>query len=408
MIIGFGNNVVSALASDITSTQTSIPVMPGTGSAFSGLLSTDMNNESTSHGIYAKVTITDAEESVFEVCHLTAVSGDTLTVVRGQEGTTAKSWSLNDKIANFATRGSENAFVQVEQLQAGDYTSAIASGTENALVIDLPSTYQNNGSTDWDLRIPLLVTPTLTNTGAATLQVTMGGRVLGNFPLYKGNKASLLAGDIVAGIPFCCVLDSTKVFFVIINAATDYGSYLEISKNLAEIANNGEEAQSETRQNIGLGDIATHNSSEFMPSTYTAPVTSVNGKIGDVTLSADDVHALPDTYTPPPPDLSAYLTTATANSTYQKINSASKASNGWFKDSNTGMIFQWGIVSGGGSGVNINFPLAFTSSCTNVQATHHRSGAADYCPSVNNYNTMNATIDTDNNAGTIFWYAIGY
>lgn len=31
MILGFGNNVVSALAGDITTIQTDIPVMPGTG-----------------------------------------------------------------------------------------------------------------------------------------------------------------------------------------------------------------------------------------------------------------------------------------------------------------------------------------------------------------------------------------
>ncbi|EPI9148584.1 gp53-like domain-containing protein [Salmonella enterica subsp. enterica] len=80
----------------------------------------------------------------------------------------------------------------------------------------------------------------------------------------------------------------------------------------------------------------------------------------------------------------------------------------WFRDSNTGIITQWGIVSDGGGGVNINFSIAFLSSCTNVQATHHRSGAADYCPSVNSYSTTNATIDTDNNAGTILWYVTGY
>lgn len=90
----------------------------GAGALFSGLLTYDYANDSNPLKVYAKITLTDAKETVFEVCHLTAVNNDMLTVVRGQEGTAAKGWSLNDVIANFATRGSENQFVQIEQLQS--------------------------------------------------------------------------------------------------------------------------------------------------------------------------------------------------------------------------------------------------------------------------------------------------
>ncbi|MGT3282540.1 phage tail protein, partial [Yersinia enterocolitica] len=111
MIIGFGNNVVSSLASDITASQIRIAVMPGMGKIFQKLLTTDISNDSISHNIYAKITLTDSQQSVYEICHLIGVSQDILTVVRGQEGTTAKGWSLNDVVANFATRGSEQHFV---------------------------------------------------------------------------------------------------------------------------------------------------------------------------------------------------------------------------------------------------------------------------------------------------------
>ncbi|ELS4260383.1 hypothetical protein R5K90_002174 [Salmonella enterica] len=56
-----------------------------------------------------------------------------------------------------------------------------------------------------------------------------------------------------------------------------------------------------------------------LPDTYTppaAPVSSVNGKTGAVTLAAADVHALPDTYVPPAPDLSGYETIADANARF--------------------------------------------------------------------------------------------
>lgn len=222
MITGFGNNVVSTLAADITAGQTTIQVMPGTGAKFAGLLSSDYANASNPLQMYGKITLTDAKETVFEICHLTSVNNDVLTVVRGQEGTAAKGWALNDVIANFATRGSENQFVQIEQLQSGQYISGVAGGTANALTIELPATYFVNGATDWVLRTPIVIYPTQNNTGASTLQLTMGGRVLGTFKLYKGNKAELVANDILKDTGLVCLLDNTKTFFSVMNPGAIY------------------------------------------------------------------------------------------------------------------------------------------------------------------------------------------
>ncbi|EBA5794674.1 tail fiber protein [Salmonella enterica] len=239
MIIGFGNNVVSSLAADITASQTTIQVMPGAGAMFANLLTSDYANSSNPLKTYAKITLTDAKETVFEVCHLTTVNNDMLTVIRGQEGTTAKGWSLNDVIANFATRGSENQFVQIEELQSGHYVAGVAGGTENNLTLELPATYFVNGGADWTLRTPLVVIPALNNTGASTLQLTMGGRVLGIFPLYKGNKAELSANDIIKDAPVLCVLDNTKTYFSVLNPLEIYlGSrYLQKDQNGADIPN---------------------------------------------------------------------------------------------------------------------------------------------------------------------------
>ncbi|EKD7514182.1 tail fiber protein [Salmonella enterica] len=237
MIIGFGNNVVSSLAADITASQTTIQVMPGAGAMFANLLTSDYANSSNPLKTYAKITLTDAKETVFEVCHLTTVNNDMLTVIRGQEGTTAKGWSLNDVIANFATRGSENQFVQIEELQSGHYVAGVAGGTENNLTLELPATYFVNGGADWTLRTPLVVIPALNNTGASTLQLTMGGRVLGIFPLYKGNKSELSANDIIKDAPVLCVLDNTKTYFSVLNPLEIYlGSrYLQKDQNLSDV-----------------------------------------------------------------------------------------------------------------------------------------------------------------------------
>ncbi|WP_105491602.1 phage tail protein [Escherichia coli] len=225
MILGFGNNVVSALAGDITTIQTDIPVMPGTGAKFAKLLSADFENKSNGQRVYAKITLTDNKESAFEICHLVSVRGDVLKVIRGQEGTTAKGWSLNDVVANFATRGSENYFVQIAQLQSGHYIAGVAGGTANTLTLELPSTFFVNEGTDWTLRTPIIVFPVQNNTNAATLQLTLGGKVLGTFPLYKGNKSELVANDIIKGIPLICLLDSEKGYFSVINPGNIYSDF---------------------------------------------------------------------------------------------------------------------------------------------------------------------------------------
>ncbi|HFV9294930.1 TPA: hypothetical protein ACIAIE_004821 [Serratia fonticola] len=238
MIIGFGNNVVSSLAADITANQTTIQVMPGTGARFAGLLTYDYANSSNILKTYAKITLTDAKETVFEVCHLISVSNDMLTVVRGQEDTTAKGWSTNDVIANFATRGSENQFVQIEQLQSGHYTSAVAGGTANGLTLALPATYFLNGSTDWALKTPILIYPTLNNTGASTLQLTMSGRMMGNYPLVKGSNTALREGDIVAKNPFLAVFNADQGRFIVLNPTTDVGSVRTVNSIGPDVGGN--------------------------------------------------------------------------------------------------------------------------------------------------------------------------
>ncbi|ENS4232278.1 hypothetical protein ACE07J_004225 [Salmonella enterica] len=317
MIIGFGNNVVSSLAADITASQTTIQVIPGAGAMFANLLTSDYANSSNPLKTYAKITLTDAKETVFEVCHLTAVNNDMLTVIRGQEGTTAKGWSLNDVIANFATRGSENQFVQIEELQSGHYVAGVAGGTENNLTLELPATYFVNGGVDWTLRTPLVVIPALNNTGASTLQLTMGGRVLGIFPLYKGNKAELSANDIIKDAPVLCVLDNTKTYFSVLNPLEIYlGSrYLQKDQNLSDVPDKAKgrsslEVYSKTEsdenymaksqcgadipnkplfvQNLGLGETI-NLAKNAVPATR-----RVNNKplSGDINLWASDVKAI--------------------------------------------------------------------------------------------------------------------
>lgn len=225
MRTGFGNNVKGALASDISALQTSIPVMPGTGALFAQTLDVESALENASYPtqvgqIYAKLTICDEQETVFEIVHLMSVSGDNLKVIRGQEGTSARSWYLADTISNFATRGSEVGFVQVEELQSGKYQAFAAGGTANALTVSIPSTFYLNGGNTFALRLPLVIFPQLANTGPVTLQLTVSGQVVGTFPVVKGGSLPLGTGDIAPGTPFIVTYAAGKSAFVMSGSAS--------------------------------------------------------------------------------------------------------------------------------------------------------------------------------------------
>lgn len=65
-------------------------------------------------------------------------------------------------------------------------------------------------------------------------------------------------------------------------------------------------------------------------------------------------------------DIADYLLISSANSTYQKINTASRTANGWKKDTNTGIIEQWGSTTGTPTSSAIPFPIAYPSACYTV------------------------------------------
>lgn len=97
-------------------------------------------------------------------------------------------------------------------------------------------------------------------------------------------------------------------------------------------------------------------------------------------------------------------TKAESDSRYQAKNTASKAANGWYKDTSTGIITQWGYLSNAGAG--LTFPTAFPSACTSITITNAHT-RADYSISVKSLSRTGATFNSENN-GNMYWTAIGY
>ena len=87
MTVQVSNNAAAALASSITNTATSITVQSGQGALFPSLAA----------GQFFFATLVDASNNL-EIVKVTARASDTLTVVRGQDGTTGKSYAAGDKL----------------------------------------------------------------------------------------------------------------------------------------------------------------------------------------------------------------------------------------------------------------------------------------------------------------------
>ncbi len=99
----FSNNASTTLATNLSSTATTLTVAAGAGALFPS---------PTSGQAFTLTLIDAATQTKTEVMICTAVSGDTLTVVRGQEGTTAQTWLAGDYAKNLLTAGTAQAFAQ--------------------------------------------------------------------------------------------------------------------------------------------------------------------------------------------------------------------------------------------------------------------------------------------------------
>lgn len=112
------NNAQSVLAAGISASATSLTLNTGTGALFPSPVS------GTS---FFKLTLIDAATGQLnEIVHVTAKSGDVLTIVRGQEGTSARAWSANDIAANMLTAGT---ILLLAQLESPSFTGTPAGPT---------------------------------------------------------------------------------------------------------------------------------------------------------------------------------------------------------------------------------------------------------------------------------------
>lgn len=162
MTILVANNAVGALASSINTSVLSIALGSGQGALF----------PSPGAGEFFYITLTRASDGGIEIMKCTARSTDTLTVVRAQDGTTAKSFAASDRVElrpiraihlNYAQLDTANTFT-ANQTVTGDVT---ASGTVQGA--DLVATDDLTVGDDATIGDDLVVGGDLTVTGAITV-----------------------------------------------------------------------------------------------------------------------------------------------------------------------------------------------------------------------------------------------
>lgn len=455
------NNAQTVLAAGISSTATSLTVNAGTGTLFPSPVAGSS---------FFKLTIIDAATgSLTEIIHVTARAGDVFTIQRGQEGTVPRAWSANDIAANMMTAGTLSYILGNFQPLDPTLTALAAlvgvanklpyfNGYDTAALTDLTQVGRDiiGKSTIADILTYLslgtaatsdVTTSKIDNTPSRVLKVGdfgLGTQTYGVIP--DSRMVSERAGY---GVSFSRVykspdtprMDTYYNLLMLPDTINGAFSALAMSNNETPIyraygvgSNNStnwvkiyDEKNKPTSADIGAlptsggkvtGPLEIESTSPTIQFTetdtgkkYFIVVDNGNIRLNQDTLSGVNsilsFDATTKDWTLPggviPKKYDNFL------SLFQKINQASPGTNGWFKDTNTGLIIQWGIGGGEGAAKNypIQFPIAFPNRCINIQVTLQSSSW-----DANSGSAMGQIINNTQaycwSTHSFFWFAIGY
>ena len=190
----FANQAATTLAAPITGLATSVTLNNAT------------SFPNPSSGQSFLMTFNDVATGLLvEIVLCTARSGNVCTIVRGQEGTTAQSWSANDLCTQKVTAGTMANMAQPNDLQSQLGNYAVDAGSVNAISV-VTSPVQPMSAL---IGSPFRVLVKYTNTGPATFRKDSGTPISIISP--GGTAATLQPGALQGGFITTFVYDGTYI-----------------------------------------------------------------------------------------------------------------------------------------------------------------------------------------------------
>jgi hypothetical protein len=175
----YANNASTTIAGAITNVSVTVALASGAGALF----------PHPAAGQFFIATFTDEATGLLnEIVQCTNVTGDEVTIVRGQEGTAAQNWNAGDLFNLLVTAGGLEKFQQDVEAQSGTTNSAVDTGAANAYVVALTPTLTAHVPL-----MPIWWQASHGNTGASTFNDGTG-----SLPLVNPDGTALGSGTIVA------------------------------------------------------------------------------------------------------------------------------------------------------------------------------------------------------------------
>lgn len=349
----FSNNANTTIGSTLSSSATTITVATGTGVKFPIL----SGSQFFTGTIFAAGSSTGTPN---EIVYVTARTGDTMTVLRGQEGTTAQSWPIGAIFSNFLTAGALSGLSGSTDIQSQFGNSAVDSGSANAGIITLSPAITSLSSI---LYSPIRVKKVGSiNTAAYTLNVNGFGAK--NVVL---NGDAIQAGQLEASQIYEVVWDGTSFELMNFPAVLPTGSV--------------------TSTTIATNAVLNSNLAQMGANTVKANLTGSFGNASDVSVSS--------------------LLSGLGFGSYSLV------SPGYYHLPN-GLIIQWGTSTQAAysSGLyTTTFPISFTTVSTVVISgvtEPGNYGGQNNSPMTYSTGTGSFSWQVNSSCSGAFWVAIGY
>jgi hypothetical protein len=269
MTILFYNNATTTLSAPVGLTDLTIQLATGSGTLFTpGPTGSD----------YFCVTLSTASTGLSnEIVHCTNVSGDVLTVVRGQEGTVAQTWLIGDTVENRVTAAAlENIQYSPSPSAAvwttartftftGDVTGSLGpvNGSTN---LSTPLTCGNAAqAAKWTTARTLTFTGDVTGSGSVDGSGNVSFAMTGVQAAKLTNARTIAAtGQVVWSVSFDGSSNVTAVAALGTGAAVANIGYTPLNR-----ASNLSDVVSVPTARVNLG-IQTYKSSSFTPTNGSA------------------------------------------------------------------------------------------------------------------------------------------